>query len=664
MIADGTVLIIGTGETGDTWRLAAARAETVTTPRGGLDTTLTGGTELTFAGTLRGGGTERGRVEIRSAGPARMHSDALPQPGRTQSRGSIVFEQDVIVDQWAETGELETHIEAPELTIGGFWSNDPGGDGRLDPETLTASGTADKRVLIERGAGLDLVAHCQVLTWRVHRDTQLERLLLGGRPSVRFTDTSGMVPTGQGEAGVAATVFVDAKESIEFQWRHGLAADSSAADDPTRPFATVAASGDVLLRRAVDERESYRISARAIDVAFDADQEVRGIHAYDNVEMAGTGDTPGAPRVVLRGDRLSAERDPDLGTDERVRSTVFVFGDASRPAEARVEETHGPQGVLRPKPIEHVLRGEQLRYEEGGTRLIARRSARAEIDADRQEHSDRSAPPLPGNLTVRAGEIVAHLDPAAAELTRGGDLRKLVATGGVSITAGDTYVVTGDTIEYDHVAAQAIARGRPARSVRKGVAGRDDFVNSDEIHVAFARQANGKPEPQRVTCDGGMIQIFQPVKDDEPPRRLVITADGPIEMLSSSGSATGDVRMTVNEISPSGAAQQRAALTAERVDLTFDPTARNRPASERLQRAVAVGSTGRPVRLVTTDRTATADRAELTGPWIDLTSPFGNPVHVIEHGPPRSEMVCDSARYNLRTNDFNMIRARVATEGR
>jgi hypothetical protein len=651
-VADGGVVVHGTDEaTADTWSLRAVRSVTQRDTKGGYDVDLEGGTILTFDGTLRGRGSadaETGRVEIRCAGTATLHTDPEPVKPGAPVRTRIVFRDDVVARQWDGNDALQTEIRAPEVTLLGYRGTT--GDGRVDAETLVAQGTPEERVHVVRES---LTAEAHAVTWRVVRDQDIERLLLSGRPSVRFESRGGGNLLGLAAADEPATLFLDAEERVEITWRHTPAADLNLPEG--EPYVTALARDQVVVRRVVKERETYRLEARALDTTLDADLEARQMRAYGDVVVNGRGEHPGDRWVELRGDRLSATRVPG-DSEEWVRTDVFVFGQEGARATAVIREPPDPDDPDA-EPDEHVVTAEQLRYQDAGTLLTAKRNA--EIVLARDESGEQ-----PYGFRARGSELRAHLRPSADRAAGTHEVLRVEGEGGVELKT-PVYSVRGRTVTYDRISGIAIARGRPARGVLLHPASEshpedlESFVSSEEIRVEFDPTEERPGRPRRATCQGGLLRFFQIARNDEAPaalERVTLRATGPIEVLGEQATAQKDVEI-VWESKPAGRTWTRdARVLADRVELDFD-TESTGAARDRIRRAVATGSRSRAAQLFSPKIDATADRVESRGPWIDLMSPWGRSVHVKQRDPEQS-FTCDKGRYNYVTQEFEATRAR------
>ena len=651
-LADGQVVVEGRDPDTDAgWSLRCGKSITRRDDKGGYDVDLLGGTTLKFDGTLRGRSKsgEQGRVEVRCSGPAILHSDPeAAQPG-LPVRGRITFQDDVVARQWGAAGELESEVRAPQITLHG--SRTQTGDTRLDPETLIATGTAAERVHIHRGT---LTATTRVLTWRVLRREDIERLLLSGRPAATFEDTSGLNPLGARDSKDPATLFLNAEDALEFEWRH----TPSTATPDARPYATAKARGNVVLRRVMNERETYRLSANSLDVAFDAAMNPTRFRAYDNVQISGRGDRAGDRHVVLRGDRMAAGFvAASDGATQLSRTELDIFGQPDRPATCDFQESKDDSD----DPRRHHIEAEHLSYQESGTLVVARRHALVQLE--RMARDPDTGKPL--DLTISGGLLRIHLRPNDAENGESGrpEVLRIEGERGVTLET-PAAVVNGQTITYDRITGIAIATGSPARVIlfhtKLGDARwggtlnqLDSIVTSDEIRAEFDTTAKGDGRPRRMTCSGGRLRFFQnrdAQADDASPTRVSLTTTGPIEVLPESASATGDVELIWETRLPNGRLHRDARLLADRVEFTFDMAAKG-SVRDRVKRAIATGSRARPARLFSPTIDATADKMESESAWINLLAPWGRAVRVTRRDPPES-FTCKKARYNYLTEEF------------
>ncbi len=666
-VADGNVLAEGLREDGaSTYSIRAVSAETTRDAKGGNDVTFLGGTQAIFEGVLSTSGT--GRVEVTCAGPAVFHTDGAASRPDRPVRSHATFRDGVVAKQWnAKTGDLETEIAAPVVSLLG--ARDAAAGGRLVPEALTATGSDAERVHLKR---LALRAQSGNVTWTVHPEQGIERLILTGTPTASFDDTGGMNLTGVARDDQPARLLLTASNEINATYYRpeDLA--------PEQPLALVSATGGVVVRRIVGERESYRMSAQTTDVRVAQDRRPSSLRAHGDVLVTGRGERPGDRHVTLRGDRLSASRMGDATADPTTSTNVVVVGEPRRPASARLEEARIDG---RPARV-HELRAVELRYQDGGTQLIARRGARAVINrsADATEGDA-----LSGEISILASEIRATLRESDGSATprRTDDLLGIAASGGVTLESRRT-VVTGADLTYDHVGGRAVVTGRPARALLRatnpvmsdpalsdpGLApdanvSYDSFVHSDRIEVELAPAREGqRREVKRITCQGGRIirYLFDDPTPETPrplPERLRIDAEGPIELKPSGGRASGNVQMRWESLDAGHRWVQDAQLTCERVSLTFDPKATGR-LQDRVTYAIAEGSARRNV-VLTSSRglRATSDRVEVRGSWLLLRSRSSNLVHVVENDPEKGrarEFDCTQGDWNYRTREWREFR--------
>ena len=653
-IADGDVIMSGADETlGDTWSLRCARSETRRDAKGGYSVDLEGGTLLAFDGTLRGRGNagqdgeaERGRVEVRCSGLATIQTDPAPLRPDTPVRSRITFRDDVIARQWDGAGAVETEIRAAEVMLLG--NRGTSGDGRLDVDTLTATGDEAERAFVQRES---LTARARGITWRVLRESDIERLMLSGRPALRFDGASGMNLTGAA-ANVPATLLLDAEERVEITWRHTPPADMKLPEG--QPHITALARQNVVVRRLVDERETYRMESQALDTTLDIELQPITFRAYGDVVVTGRGERDGDRQVELRGDRLSAQR-RQADTSEWVRSDVFVFGQELALATALIREPAASDGTVGP---EHLVSAEQLRYEQGGSLVSAKRNASVAIERLASDGA-RSA------VTVRGKELRAYLNPPEDPQAGAPALLRVEGEGGVELVT-DAYKVVGSTLIYDRVSGIATATGRPARGILRHV-GKEDlgvelesFVASESIRAEFDPTSASPGRPRRVTCQGGTIRSFQFSGDEGQEQqlaRITLRAKGPIEVLGDTATAEQDVELAWESKDPTTSRMREdARLLCERAELNFDTTATG-SGRDRVKSAVAVGSRRRPAQLFSPTLDATADRVEAAGPWIELLSPWGTRVTVRRKEPAES-FTCEKGRYNYVTQEFKATRAR------
>jgi len=641
VVADGGVLVEGRHEaTAAAWSLRSGKSITHRDAKGGYDVDLLGGTKLVFDGTLRGRRKkgEQGRVEIQCSGPAQLHSDATAARPGGPVRGRIAFHENVIARQWGADGDLETEVRAPEVTLLG--NRVQVGDARLDPETLVATGNDTERVHVKRET---LSATTRLLTWRVLRKLDLERLYLNGRPVARFEH-----PREQ-----SSTLLLEAEDSIELAWRHTPPVEEA----ERRSYATAKASKNVVMSRIVGERETYRLSANTLEATFDADLQPRKFRAYDNVKLTGRGESPGARRVDLRGDRMAAEiAAPTDGKDEWSRTTIEMFGQKGRPATAVINEAE----VARDGPQEHQVAAGHLSYEAGGALVVARRHARVFLERiARDPETDERI-----DATISGALLRVHLRPASGVADGRPEILRVEGEGGVAIESPSA-VVTGDVVTYDLVSGLAVATGRPARLIFRHTAGHggerwsgkvgelDSFVTSEEIRAEFDTTTRGTGRPRRATCAGGRLRFFQyESKDGEQiaPTRVTLMTTGPIEVLPGSASASGDVELAWETKQPNGRLMRIARLLADRAEITLDDAAEG-ALRDRITRAVATGTRSRPARFFSPDLDAVADRVESDGAWIEMLSPWGRRVRVTQRDPPDS-LSCRKARFNYLTEEF------------
>jgi lipopolysaccharide export system protein LptA len=653
VVADGGVVVDSSDEATSTkWRLRTQKSVTQRDSKGGYDVDLVGGTTLGYDGTLRGREVDgaTGRIEVQCSGPAKLHTDA--ESGRPDGpvRGRITFTEDVIARQWStEAGveTLETEVRAPELSLLG--SRVQTGDARLDPETLVANGNETERVHLRRET---LTANSRVFTWHVMRAQDTERILLSGTPAVQFEDRSGVSLTGSAQTGTVATLHINADEEIEIRRRH----TAPKPGESSSGYAVVQARKNVVMRRLLDERETYRLSASSVDATLDSNWQPTRFRAYDNVVITGSGDRPGDRYLELRGDRMSADIDPTKTDDERwTHTTVHVFGQAGQPSRAKLREPGTDGAAART----HTIEAERISYEEAGTLFVARRNAKVRLERiARNPNADDQL-----DVTISGGLLRMRLKPASAETAGRPEVLRVEGERSVTLETR-TAVVTGQTLTYDRVTGVAIAKGRPARVVflhtesqEQGWTGRvrtlDSFVTSEEVRAEFDTTEGADGRPRRVTCSGGVMRFFQFAKGADPdsaPALITVKTDGPIEMLPESASASENVEITWEWRLPNGRLERRARLLADRVDLAFDPKAEGE-FQDRVKRAVATGTRSRPARLFTPALDATADRVESDGAWIDMLSPWGGRVRITKRDPPES-FTCRKARYNYVTTEF------------
>ncbi len=648
--------------------LTAERTVTTRDAHGGYDVALEGGTRCTFDGTLQG--NDRGRVEITCAGPALVHADPERRGpnGTVLRRSRITFREDVRVRQWADGVEHpETEIDAPEVTLLG--DRIEGAQGRLDPDTLTARGSQESRVRVRRE---DLRSESDTLTWRVLRESGVERLLLSGKPTVTLSGARARSLFEDTPSASDGVLVVSCDDEVELRRLQPGASPTAPPVPPGEAFQRASAAGHVVARGMVDGDEDYRIECDKLDADFDPAAErptLRTLNAYGNVLATGTPPQGTPRRTELRGDRLVATFSGDAATSTE-HADVLVTGDPRSPAQVRIEELDASGATAR----RHEIRAALLRHEAGGTSILAERDVVAAFE--RAADARR--------VVMYAGKLQATLSPPRGEDATAGrqQLLHVHAERAMRIESYEAgadfpaYELSGDAGDYDHVRGHVDVEGHPARGIGHAAGGRgghddpdrDRLVTSEKLHAEFD-PAGGSARPQRVTCEGGLLRYVAFADEEERPGsgvrlRVTVRADGPIVLLPRSGSAERNVDIVWEEPNPRGGrGAQHARLLCDRADLTFDPDAKG-DARDRVTRLVATGARPRPAQMMSKALDATADRVEGVGQWLTLTSVWSTSVHVVQREPSALTFTCESGRFNLTTQEFRATRMQLTGEGR
>jgi len=545
-------------------------------------------------------------------------------------RFDLVFVDQVVMRQIdVETGEQIALLEAPKVTLFG----NQYGDGTFEPEHLTAEDGAH----VVHGA---FDARSRVVTWMENHETGGRRVILGGNPQVTFTGKSDLNPFGGSGRGEPGTLLLTARGDIDIH----LAPEAVADSDPGAAGSlTVKASRDVHVRKVVGETEPYHLQADELEAVFDQDRRLRVASAYGHARMVGRAEDQSGRRGEASGAKIIVRSAAGARHAEDL-SSALILGSYERKATAIVHDEGGRV---------HRIRAQSIRYQEGGSVVLAKGTAQAPAEAAlslpaQLVQSLTATDPVPRGsaLKIFAQELRAELRGSDAEA---GDSRpqllRLVATDQVLMQTTKEEV-SGERVEYDAVQGVADAQGRPARvTITENTARRkraklpalQSFVLSDHIRAVLSTDAGGRPELIRASCNGGRIQRYMlPTKegDGRLAKRVRVESAGPITVDRRQASVREDVAVIYESELPGGAWERAAKVLCNELDMTFQEQSGTAKAKDGLQNRiagmVAVGSAELRIRLITERIDATADRMETLGDGvlIHLTADPGRFVEV------------------------------------
>ncbi len=635
LVATGHVLMRG-AEDGRDIAVDTERATRTFEPGGEEVVVCEGATVMTFAGRLRdprekgGPAADPSRIEVRSSAGATLRARPVPkEPGAR--RVNVVFEKDVVAKQWNPvTGVVESELRAPKATLYG----NRGTDGRFAPDTLTAEGGVELR-------RQDLVATGRTVTWAVVSDQRMDLIRLSGKPQVTLTGAKGQDPFGGGRDEREGRLVLNSDEEVEIRlWQDEQ--DRKAG----KPLAQISATRNVVVRRFLGDHEAYRMTSETGDAVIGADRELEILRAYGGAKLVGFGEGPDAKTAEVSGSRLQVvlgkvpEGSP-AGTPRP--ATATVFGDDRTPAVAIVREPGGRR---------HELRAPELRYEQGGSVLVAQRGAEAVLNVAEGAAAAPAGKLSDGKITVQAVEMRAELRPAADQSSSSrARLKRLVATDRVALN-GAVHRLTGDTVTYDAESGRAEAIGRPAIVTRRDVPGFPSFANGEVIRAFFGTSPDNEGQLLRASIpQGGRIVRYLGRGDD--PQRVQVQASGPIEIERAEATALRDVIVVQESKDAKGQWQRDARMDSERLRMVFDMEAKGE-AQDRVSRMEATGTDELPVRVETPKFTATAQRVTVTSAdsQLHIDSAGGPQCYVNEIGTQR-RFYCDSVDWNYKTYEWS-----------
>ena len=600
------------------------------------------------------------RMEIRSDGPATMRTNRAGSQPTSPNRTNVVFEKNVIARQWdddrieAATSELR----APKVTLYGTRL----ADGKFQPDTLTSEGGVD----LKRP---DFTSHSDAATWARVPGIGINRYLLVGTAISKVTvNYDGVAPLrtfGKAKSPRRSRVLLSSEDNVKIDVYDER---PDVPGTPPRPYALLSASPRVVMVQLDDGQEVSRVTADSVDATIGPGRQLQQVRASGGAHAWGLGadgrqrDVYGT-RILL--DQLVLPAGAPEGAPHPARLTAL--GEANVPAVAIVRESDGRR---------HSLRAERLTYDQDGSLLTATGHVVADISGRAKDDAPGARAPAiaAGAVKISAAEARIQLAPEGSSAA-GPQLRKVTATGGVTID-GQTTRVIGRDATYDAVTGIAEVTGpnQTARVVSTAESERyTSSVNSDLIRVYFDTSLDEKRAGQlvRASCPGGgwIVRYFDPPDANgkrvpgSVPRRMRIESPGPIEVTRTEATATGDVAAAMFSLAPSGEwTIQQAIVYCDRARMTFDADAPG-AGKDRMRTFEATGSNGRQVIVETPEYRARADRVfmDCTTNTMRLSTSSDTDVYVRELALNGRQSLYDSVTFNYVTNEWTeSVRFRAA----
>jgi hypothetical protein len=559
--AEGAVALEGTGRGRD---LRAAGSSLRARPlEGGATEVYLDGEPVVAVREVEGGPSGRS-VEVRGRSPARFAFPEADGPVAAWFRGGAVA---TFVEPGAKEGDPPLHrdLSASSLAIRAR---------REGERTLLEEVLAEGEAVLREGGR---TARADRALYRPLEGgaslTRLEGAVAVSWPDAGALDPLAALSPGEAPEGSPGVLLLSTPGRVVVELPPGSDATTGAH---------FAADGGVTLRRAVGEREVYRLTCASADARLHpGSRGIATLAAAGSVRLDGREEGPSGRAYALAGDALDVRGDPSTreartaevrGTPGKARAEASFTGEDGRPfsVAADVLRFDRATGEFR---AEGGVRGKGVLPEGGGAGLPGGKGGAAEIAC--------------GSLEGRLAGV------GAGKGAEGGTrVLALTARDAVSVSTARERA-TGEALAYDAAEGTVLLRGDPAKVIAtsQDAAAELGLVDRFESPAMALRIRDGELLEARAD-EGGLLVSHRAAgtaKGSPPPERYEARCRGPLLHVPGSTTLRGGVTL-VHSRWKDGAFRPAERLEgAEEISVLHPP---GRAAAAKVERAIATSGRG------------------------------------------------------------------------